>query len=59
MFTVILENYREKQNHLKQGAKARLILCVKNGAIWASEEALTQSNEAAEGANEYLGIILL
>lgn len=59
MFTVIFENYREKQNHLEQGAKARFILCVKNGTIWAFGEVLTQSNEATEGVNEYVGIILL
>ncbi len=58
-FTVIFENYRGKQNHLEQGAKARLILCVKNGPIWAFGEVLTPSNEATEGVNEYVGIILL
>ncbi len=59
MFTVIFENYRGKQNHLEQGVKARFILCVKNGTIWAFGEVLTQSNEATEGVNEYVGIILL
>ncbi len=50
---------QRKTNHLEQGVKARFILCVKNGTIWAFGEVLTQSNEATEGVNEYVGIILL
>lgn len=37
------------------GAKARLILSVKNGIIW---EELTHSNEATDRCNEHAGFIM-